>query len=316
MWLQTKNTAMSKYIIILVLSVLSLGVKAGVDTIIVSDINPTYVEYPGNLIFCDIAVYKNDPPKKVINDSNGLKIITSELLLQARDGMLIIKAKKPSKPTKLLLKTSNNTYELAVVFADLQGDIKYYHLEKQTGTKESAGTVSTDKDGYADINDLPEMVDIKDKREMLKYNEADVKFKMDRLLGLKDDYQDVGQMDNHIEAIVTGIMNDKTHFYIKLRVTNKSPVDLKLESTSFQYVKVTKDRAVSKKKEEKSDLNNVIKKESDVIPGKEQKHFVYAVPIFAIDDKSYILITINEYQGDRDLELKIYDKNLKKSIQI
>lgn len=288
-----------------------------VDTIFVSHVNPTYVEYSGTLIFCDIGVYQHEEKKATKNEiDNTLLLSTENYNVKIGNNMGIIIAKKEAHNTKLFIKTTCCTYEILLVYKDIEGDIKYYNLKNVEQTENSSSKNNEESFSYAVVTDLPEDLDLTDKKELLKYDNNIVLQKLKKLNFQDDKYQEIGIDLYSLNVIVTGLANDNTHYFIKIRFTNNSTVDYKLENSSFEYVNVLKENFLSKKREKIETQNNVIKIENNVVKGKEQKTFCYAVPILALDNKSYIRLSFSEYQGNRKIVLKIKSKKLNECMKI
>lgn len=279
-----KKLLISIIVILSVIKVFSQKVLTKYDTIYVSDNKNIYIsfdEQPKHAYF-DKTLY--------IGQLNG-----KTLQLRAVSKNPII--------TAIQIEFENGNYGGFLKYAKSP---KYLFNEHHSQKKQDPVTIKTD----TIIKENNEEQASITREEMLQYDIKIIQERTNMVVSKKNKYNDLGAYENNIMAAVTEINNDRTHFYFKIVIHNKTTVDYKVNLLNFSYVEKYKTGIFKKAKENPKELFPEVKSKNLLIKGKEMQALGYAIPLFALGEKSFLRIKINELNGSRNFTIEIPSKIL------
>ena len=260
-----------------------------VDTIEVSDKMTTHLVFNQPLNFFDIG---NDD-YIYADEHNGIP--TNILKLKA-----VI---ENAETTNMVVREGEKIHAFIVRFAssptvflhDLSGTMS----KAMVPTDESKGEVDINKAEPGTSQDTFHNENIVEKRATMIYQD------------FSDKYASFGEQKDQLVFGVTNLAVDEETIYVKMKLYNGGAVDYKLDFVRFAIK--TKQKGFGPGGSNSRIIESVFNKKPDVISFGKTGTFVYAIPLYAFDNKSGLLINVFEKEGNRGMKAKIPGKYLAKA---
>lgn len=107
------------------------------------------------------------------------------------------------------------------------------------------------------------------------------------------------------------IRQDANYIYVKLLVVNKSKDPYNIEVTDFLYYDPQDNNAFGDGTQER--VTSLADSGLKTIDGKSENKIIYTIPRIVLGPKGYLLVTMNESNGTRRLEMKIPSAEINQS---
>ena len=288
-----------KHVLLFICLIYAIRVSGQVD---IGDIR-IFNEYAVTLMFpadIEFVIWGNNPVKS--QTEKGAVYTNYEMFQNART--LIIKAIKTGlDKTNISVKTIDGTIYYGFVHNEKSEKI-FYNF---SGSINEVKPEITQSSVMAKVQDATNnsVIDRTDK------DSAHEK-KLMRLMDEPVEYKDFGLVANNLIFMVTNIMNDKEHTYLKIIINNKSGNAFTINSVIFKYIegktKGIKKRVVAN--EERT--SPVYSKAVDMVEAYSRVDLGYVLPLYSTGSEGRFLIQFIEEKGTRNYQIEISAKDMGK----
>lgn len=176
--------------------------------------------------------------------------------------------------------------------------------------------------GFLRYSDAPAQVfyDFRPKKEEkadIQESESLTAERLSELMTRKQEYDQFGRQKNGIELLVTNMMNDSEHTYIKLMFNNNTSGQYTVKGITFRHEESRNKNATEKAEESQYDETKRINPVERVEPSDTEVkayssgEFGYAIPLYSTESGK-LIITIYELNGTRELTVKIRARDMSK----
>lgn len=269
---------MRKWMLYLFIGISQYGyTQEGVlDTVFCTSNNTSYMIFPDSVDLIDIG----NP-----DDFAG----------QIEDNSVFIKALNPAKESSTILIKMRGEFYYGVLSYKKNNTKFYYDFKKKI------------KGGSGEESKLVDNKNIEAKTLSKASIQADklLEEKVMNFMKIKSEINTLGFISEFIDAGVGVIRNDNDKTLIKIIVRNKSSIPYKLDFISFQYFQDQKKGLGKKSKKVPSDVFPLYSPSQLEINPATTSSLGYVIPVFALANNGYLMITFRESQGDRVLKIKI-----------
>lgn len=212
---------------------------------------------------------------------------------------LIAQSNKPDI-TALHCEFSDSHYGGFLKFTEKPDNLFY---EYNTGKKIKLNQEEK-KESIESVNESTDQESIT-REEMLQYDQKEIEEKTRLVTAKNNRYDEFGLEEHNMVVAVTEINNDRTHFYFKIVIANKTNVDYRVNIVNFTYVEKFKPGTFKKAKENPRELFPDVSSKNLLVKGKEIKALGYAIPLFALGENNLLRIKVNELNGSRNFTIEI-----------
>jgi hypothetical protein len=109
---------------------------------------------------------------------------------------------------------------------------------------------------------------------------------------------------HHLKLSLSHLVNDKEATYIGFTLRNGSSIDYKIDLITFERVE-KRGKRFSSNNVNKEYIEPILSSSIQVIGAKNKERLQFAIPLYAMGAKSYLIVTLREKNGSRLLSLKI-----------
>lgn len=176
--------------------------------------------------------------------------------------------------------------------------------ESAPAPSQSAVLTERDKKAYANVT-VPYYIRTRTETENRDYEAPDeiIEKKMFYIMNQKRSIKDIGEIDNSIYFMLHDLYVDKKYIYIKMSIHNTSSIAFDIDFLSFER---SQEKTIKKREGTSIQPLDIMYKESvkSVSPSTEEI-IVYAVSLFAFEDKDQVLVKLSELGGVRTMKFVI-----------
>lgn len=122
--------------------------------------------------------------------------------------------------------------------------------------------------------------------------------------------KDLGFYSFGVKAVVSKLYGDKDHLYFSLLVNNKSGMIYEIDYMNFTYSNVNRFRLFGKNQTYDVEVFPTYEQKGKKIEAYQIQALHFAIPIFAINEKSTLIISCTERNGFRNIRIPIKGKRL------
>lgn len=271
---------MKNVILVVVILILQIKVIAGDGNIGIIRVNENVT---ATLIFedkIDFVVFGNNP---VADNQNGEAIYENYDIFK-RNNLIIIKPVKTNPPTT------------NIIVGFEEGEIKQ-------------GIVKVDnevKNAYHDFRKMDDLVNhnIEKLDETVKRKD-DVKRKVENVIEERDKYNTIGLRNSGIVYKIGNMRADNYNIYIKLTIFNNSGVRYNIDGITFRFQEM-EGRIFGRSEDRLTErIVPAYFSEIERIRAYSKETVGYAIPIYSVGSKGYLVVNIIEKQGARNVQIRV-----------
>jgi hypothetical protein len=147
---------------------------------------------------------------------------------------------------------------------------------------------------------------------IIKNKPIDYKVRLDELVGRKPEYSTIGSRENRIEYLVSNLMTDNSHTYMKVVVSNNSGNEYIIDGITFRYEEGKRKNVNKNADKNEQGVPAVYENGNKTIKAYSKENLGFVLPLYSVGEGGKLLIYFWEKNGTRNVKVEIPGDELSK----